>query len=441
MKVCVFLGPTLSHEAARRVWDVPDYLPPVRQGDLYAAARRRPRAIAIVDGYFRGVPAVWHKEILWAMSRGIHVFGASSMGALRAAELDAFGMVGVGEVYESLARGEWEDDDEVAVVHAPEAFGYTPLSDAMVDIRATLARAREASVVDAATERALLALAKARSYTERGYERLLADAESDPAIDAARLEALRRWLPEGRVRRKALDAEALLVHLRERAETLRAPLRVDYAFEHTEAWTLAAARRRAPPPTSTSALALEAVKLDGTWRRLARTALLRQVLSFGRGWRPTVEHLARARDILRRTHGLWRADALARWQESNGLDEQGFADLVDSEARVLRAATEMPSLDEHIVRELRARDDYAWRLEEAERLRAALAAADERPADAASPTLHELMDAAGIDGDAGELARRSGFDDVDALYRALLHRHRAGRPVRTIASSDDGTAR
>ena len=97
--------------------------------------------IRTIDGYFDRVPAVWHKEILWAMSRGIHLFGCSSMGALRAAELEAFGMVGVGEVFRMFRDGVLEDDDEVAVIHGPSDAAYVTLTEALVNIRATLASA------------------------------------------------------------------------------------------------------------------------------------------------------------------------------------------------------------------------------------------------------------------------------------------------------------
>lgn len=80
-------------------WLQATYLPPVSQGDIAGLLRRRPRVIGIIDGYFERVPAVWHKEILLALSAGVHVVGGASMGALRAAELHSFGMVGVGEVF------------------------------------------------------------------------------------------------------------------------------------------------------------------------------------------------------------------------------------------------------------------------------------------------------------------------------------------------------
>ena len=73
MNVVIFTGPTLSQQEVSHVIEA-TCLPPVAQGDVYRAALRRPFAIGIIDGYFECVPSVWHKEILWAMSQGIHVF-------------------------------------------------------------------------------------------------------------------------------------------------------------------------------------------------------------------------------------------------------------------------------------------------------------------------------------------------------------------------------
>ncbi|MGI9488370.1 MAG: TfuA-like protein [Geminicoccaceae bacterium] len=97
MTACVFLGPTMPVDLAHRILTA-SYLPPVRQGDIYRAIKRfRPRMIGIADGYFHQVPPVWHKENLCAMAKGVHVLGSASMGALRAAELQAFHMEGVGK--------------------------------------------------------------------------------------------------------------------------------------------------------------------------------------------------------------------------------------------------------------------------------------------------------------------------------------------------------
>ena len=95
------------------------------------------------------MPTVRHKEILWAMSRGIHVFGSASIGALRAAELAAFGMEGVGTIFELYRDGVLEDDDEVAIAHGPAEVGFVAGSEAMVNIRQTLQRAERDGVISA----------------------------------------------------------------------------------------------------------------------------------------------------------------------------------------------------------------------------------------------------------------------------------------------------
>ena len=71
----IFAGPSLP-PALRPDDPALEWRPPVRQGELYAAALSRPAIIGIVDGYFEVTPTVWHKEILWAMAQGIHVYGA-----------------------------------------------------------------------------------------------------------------------------------------------------------------------------------------------------------------------------------------------------------------------------------------------------------------------------------------------------------------------------
>ena len=168
MTIVVFVGPTLSREDIAACGDMV-CLPPVAQGDVYRAAQRRPLAMGIIDGYFSGAPSVWHKEILWAMSRGIPVFGSASMGALRAAELHAFGMRGVGRIFEAFRDGELEDDDEVAVVHGPAELAHIQVSEAMVNIRATLTRAETEGVLSKSSRGALEAFGKSMFFPQRNW--------------------------------------------------------------------------------------------------------------------------------------------------------------------------------------------------------------------------------------------------------------------------------
>lgn len=175
MSVFIFVGSTLSHAKAKTHLDA-TYLPPVQQGDVLRVLAQKPRVIGIVDGLFRTVPAVWHKEILVALEQGVHVFGAASMGALRAAELARFGMRGVGRIYEQFANGTLEDDDEVAVAHASEEFGFRELSVAMVNVRDAVEQAVAAAVIDAAEGAELIRHAKAAHYTRRTLSALVPHA-------------------------------------------------------------------------------------------------------------------------------------------------------------------------------------------------------------------------------------------------------------------------
>jgi len=60
------------------------------------------------------------------MSRGVHVFGASSMGALRAAELAAFGMVGFGRIYDLFRTGHSETTTMSPSHTSPQAVAIDP---------------------------------------------------------------------------------------------------------------------------------------------------------------------------------------------------------------------------------------------------------------------------------------------------------------------------
>ena len=237
MKICVFLGPTLSVMDARSILDAV-YLPPVAQGDVARAIWDGADVIGIVDGYFECIPSVWHKEILYAMRRGVHVLGCSSMGALRAAELAPFGMEGVGAVFEAYRSGELEDDDEVAVIHGPAELGFPALSEAMVNVRRTLSDALADGVIDGATRCRLESAAKALHYKNRTWSQILDVAEAagtTPDIVAA----VKRWLPDGRVDQKREDAIAMLRHIGHRFSRPTLPKSVPYHFEHTTLWAAA----------------------------------------------------------------------------------------------------------------------------------------------------------------------------------------------------------
>ncbi len=344
MSVYVFLGPTLTAaEAGRELEAV--YLPPVSQGDVYRVAARGARAIGIIDGYFDRVPAVWHKEILWAMAQGIPVYGSASMGALRAAELTPFGMEGVGEVFEAYRDGALEDDDEVAVVHGPAESGYRAASEAMVNLRATLAAAADAGVIRAGTQAALEAIAKGLFYPERSYPHVLKLAE-ERGLPAGELEALRRWLPEGRIDQKRADALAMLRTMRAQLRPSSKPKRVSYAVEHTVYWDRAmhsagvlATGRDGADTVQLRAL-LEELRLDlRAWARAGRETLLHDLMlrEAGRlGFRADEKERKETAAEFRRERGLQRVKKFEQWLEKHQLSRERFDELMRERALLRR---------------------------------------------------------------------------------------------------------
>ncbi len=237
----VFAGPSLSRVPAEALAGFA-MRGPARQGDVYRAALEGPRAIGLVDGYFEAVPSVWHKEILWALSQGIGVYGAASIGALRAVELAPFGMVGVGLVFAAFRDGVLGDDDEVALQHGPAEAGYLPVSEAMVNVRATLERAAREGVVERDIAAAIGGAAKGIFYKERTYAAVLKAAGSEGVPQEA-LAALAAWLPAGRMDQKKRDALEMLALMRADHEAGVVRRGSAFVFHRTAMWEDARRRR------------------------------------------------------------------------------------------------------------------------------------------------------------------------------------------------------
>ncbi|MDK1377922.1 MULTISPECIES: TfuA-like protein [unclassified Sinorhizobium] len=232
MKI-VFVGPTVpdARELAGAGFAVH---PPAMQGDILRAARAGATIIGLVDGNFEHVAPVWHKEILFALSQGVQVFGAASMGALRAAECAPFGMVGIGEIYRQYTTGELTDDSDVALLHAPAELGYAPLTVPLVNVRATLARLRQGSSITVADAARIEAAAGQIFYKRRTWAAIIAGAELQADGDRAALAAR---LQQGMVDQKRADALALFDAVRAQPDERRGE-RPGWAFNSTTMWKI-----------------------------------------------------------------------------------------------------------------------------------------------------------------------------------------------------------
>jgi hypothetical protein len=208
----VFLGPTLHVSEASHVLEAV-YLPPAAQGSIVSAVQRfAPSAILLIDGSFQDEPAVRHKELLWAMSVGVPVIGAGSMGALRAAELWPYGVHGVGAIYRWYRRYHFAPDDAVAVLHGPPELGCRPLTQALVDLRLTFRKAERRGRIDAALRRRLDAAAGRLNFRDRTLDQVV-EAALGCAADAGPSQQLAVELQASFASQKKIDALKALAWL------------------------------------------------------------------------------------------------------------------------------------------------------------------------------------------------------------------------------------
>src|SRR5208337_4709253 len=222
------------------------------------------------------------REILWALSEGTHVFGAASMGALRAAELAPFGMRGVGAIFAAYRAGRWpgedtsfEDDDEVAVIHAPAEAGGAALSDPMVDLRASLTAAEEEGVIDPVGRSALVAVMKSLHFPVRSFTRL--DQEARAILGEAAATRLSDWLAGNRVAQKRLDAIAMLEDIARLLVSDPPPFRAPFRFERALVWEQFV--RATAVADGADDLVLQELRLDPpAWLAAERAALGRMVV-------------------------------------------------------------------------------------------------------------------------------------------------------------------
>jgi hypothetical protein len=203
----VFLGPSLKRaEAASLI--AADFRPPARRGDIYRGLIDGYTTIVLIDGEFHGQPSVWQREIVDALFEGAVVHGASSMGALRAAELHTLGMAGHGRIFAWYRDGVIDGDDEVALTYGPAELGYPALSEPLVNIRATLAAAVP-NIITAEEHTMLLESVRRLYFPSRSFAALL-DASPASTWPTVRRDALSRFLVKERIDQKRLDAIAAL---------------------------------------------------------------------------------------------------------------------------------------------------------------------------------------------------------------------------------------
>lgn len=182
VKIIIYTGLSLSFDEAKKILDSHDdveviYKRPIKRGDLGHDMKENPDIIGIIDGVFHQNSSVGHKEILNVINNGVTVVGASSMGALRASELDSLGMKGIGYVYEQYATGKVTSDDDVAVMLDSETL--EALSEPLINMDYVFTNAVSESIITPDQKDELIKIAKSTFYPKRNYSQTLSSSNLD----------------------------------------------------------------------------------------------------------------------------------------------------------------------------------------------------------------------------------------------------------------------
>jgi len=413
-------------------------------------ALHRPQAIGIIDGYFQSVPTVRHKEILWAMSCGIHVFGSASMGALRAAELLPFGMEGVGTVFELYRDGILEDDDEVAVAHGPAETGFVSASEAMVNIRQTLRKAERHGIISTELRVTLEKIGKELFYPDRNYSTMVRRA-SENGSSQAELSKLHQWLVNHRVNQKREDALLMLRVIRDRLEQRLRRKTVSYSFEQTAMWQCTqrqAGELRFDPNGRSDSVTpeslLDELRLEGSKYKEHRNEALRRFLALREAERLRLNVDAQCKRTteaeFRQERDLSDIAALERWMNDNDLSDHQFQTLIVDEANVkwVEKLAEFASRS-YLPEQLRLSGDYprlAARATRKDRVLQSIRTQNPR-LESIGLTYRGLLEwyfekvlGQPVPGDVDKYTRDLGFASPDAFRRALLKEYLYRRCVR-----------
>ncbi|HEY7078675.1 MAG TPA: TfuA-like protein [Nitrososphaeraceae archaeon] len=213
----IFLGPSMSTEKAMAIFDA-EYRPPAKKGDLLRLGLISDISIVgLVDGMFlQDYPPTPIEVYQLVAKKNVIVAGAASLGALRAVELERFGMIGIGKIFDLYRRGKVNADDEVAVTF--EESTYRLQSEAMIDIRFNLYLAEKRGIISSYTRKMLSCIAKKFYFPLRNYNDILDYSIKNTPKYTDQFELFRSYITSNRVSLKELDTIKLIKYIKDKYE-------------------------------------------------------------------------------------------------------------------------------------------------------------------------------------------------------------------------------
>ena len=215
-KPIIFLGPSLTHEKARKILDA-EYRPPAKKGDFlrFTMSADGLTVVGLVDGYFlQDYPPSPIEVYQLIVRKNTVVIGSASLGALRAVELEKFGMIGVGKIFELYKKGVVNADDEIAVTFTEQEQQQSLQSEAMIDIRFNLFIAKRKGIIDEITKKTVTTVAKSVYFPYRNYEDILDKTKNMHPELKLGLESFRAYIRNNRQSLKEKDAIRLVEYIK-----------------------------------------------------------------------------------------------------------------------------------------------------------------------------------------------------------------------------------
>jgi len=165
----VFCGPSVSPGDAALLLNA-RCLPPAKRGDIERVTNAGARCIVLIDGemIYNAPPSPL--EMRDAMRQGVVMFGAASLGALRAVELFDHGMQGMGWVYGAFMSRRVDCDDELLSVMDPSTFSN--LTVPLVNVRHGLCHLADRGLIRRSQAAALMSSFRAVHFEKRTSIRL-----------------------------------------------------------------------------------------------------------------------------------------------------------------------------------------------------------------------------------------------------------------------------
>ena len=213
-KPIVYLGPTLNREEASKILDA-DYRDPAKKGDFLRLSHtsEEKKYVGFIDGVFlHDYPPSPIEVYHLATRKNIELIGASSLGALRAVELEKFGMKGIGKIFQLFKNGILNADDEIAVTFVRDKNILQ--SEALIDIRFNLFLAYKKGIITKQTKKRFVKIAKNIYFPFRNYEDIVKLTEEQFPSIHDELENFRDYVLKNRDSLKARDARKLLKYLK-----------------------------------------------------------------------------------------------------------------------------------------------------------------------------------------------------------------------------------